>query len=87
MPTDLESVFSQNAQSEMKPSFDAGQLKSAPVLSFGEKLVGLNFNPSNDDKVSQAKRLCASLMDLVEQETKKHHHLVTSYTNIPLGKY
>jgi hypothetical protein len=34
-------------------------------LSFGEKLVGLNFNPSNDDKVSKAKMLCAELADLV----------------------
>ena len=34
-------------------------------LSFGEKLVGLNFNPSNDDKVSKAKILCAELADLV----------------------
>ena len=34
-------------------------------LTFGEKLVGLNFNPSNDDKVGRAKRLCADLADLV----------------------
>jgi hypothetical protein len=34
-------------------------------LTFGEKLVGLNFNPSNDDKVGKAKRLCADLADLV----------------------
>lgn len=37
-------------------------------LTFGEKLVGLNFNPSNDDKVSKAKRLCAELADLVNDE-------------------
>jgi len=37
-------------------------------LSFGEKLVGLNFNPSNDDKVSKAKMLCAELADLVNDE-------------------
>ena len=35
-------------------------------LSFGEKLVGLNFNPSNDDKVSKAKKLCADLADLAD---------------------
>jgi DNA modification methylase len=34
-------------------------------LTFGEKLVGLTFNPSNDDKVSKAKRLCAELADLL----------------------
>jgi hypothetical protein len=39
-------------------------------LSFGQKLVGLNFNPSNDDKVSKAKRLCADLADLLYEENK-----------------
>jgi hypothetical protein len=34
-------------------------------LTFGEKLVGLNFNPSNDDKVNRAKKLCADLTDLL----------------------
>ncbi len=37
-------------------------------MTYGEKLVGLNFNPSNDDKVSKAKRLCADLADLVKDE-------------------
>jgi flagellin-specific chaperone FliS len=37
-------------------------------MTFGEKLVGLNFNPSNDDGVSKAKKLCADLMDLVNSE-------------------
>lgn len=37
-------------------------------LTFGEKLVGLNFNPSNDDKVGKAKQLCAQLADLLYNE-------------------
>jgi len=37
-------------------------------LTFGEKLVGLTFNPSNDDKVGKAKRLCADLADLLNDE-------------------
>lgn len=37
-------------------------------MTFGEKLVGLTFNPSNDDKVAKAKKLCADLMDLVNEE-------------------
>lgn len=42
-------------------------------LSFGEKLVGITFNPSQDDKVAKAKRLCAELADLVNEhnESKK----------------
>lgn len=37
-------------------------------MTFGEKLVGLTFNPSNDDKVAKAKRLCADLADLLHEE-------------------
>ena len=40
-------------------------------MTFGEKLVGLTFNPSNDDKVSKAKRLCADLADLLHTEMYK----------------
>jgi hypothetical protein len=39
-------------------------------LTFGEKLVGLTFNPSNDDSVSKAKRLCADLADLLMEDFK-----------------
>lgn len=38
------------------------------ALSFGEQLVGLNFNPSADDKVAQAKALFAKAADLLEEE-------------------
>jgi hypothetical protein len=34
-------------------------------MTFGEKLVGLTFNPSNDPKVQRAKELCAELADLL----------------------
>jgi hypothetical protein len=37
-------------------------------LTFGEQLVGLSFNPSNDDKVGKAKKLCADLADLLNDE-------------------
>lgn len=36
-------------------------------LSFGERLVGLTFNPSGDEKVNRAKQLCAELADLVQE--------------------
>lgn len=41
-------------------------------LTFGEKLVGVSFNPSKDPNVDEAKRLCAALADLVEQNYKNH---------------
>ena len=46
-------------------------------MTFGEKLVGLNFNPSNDDSVSKAKRLCADLADLLHTEMYKGQGEVT----------
>jgi hypothetical protein len=59
-------------------------------LSFGQMLVGLNFNPSNDPKVQRAKELCAELADLVFEENKvldlnntvKHHLLHHTYGEI-----
>jgi hypothetical protein len=46
----------------------SGQSTSTPTLSFGQKLVGITFNPSNLDNVSKAKSLFAEAADLVEQE-------------------
>jgi hypothetical protein len=37
-------------------------------LTFGQKAVGLTFNPSGDETVTKAKQLCADLIDLVEQK-------------------
>ena len=34
-------------------------------LTFGQKLVGSQFNPSGDPKVQRAKELCAELADLL----------------------
>ena len=48
-----------------------------PQLTFGEKLVGLNFNPSNDDVVGKAKRLCADLADLLQNEVYKSGNEIT----------
>lgn len=35
-------------------------------LTFGQKAVGLTFNPSGNDKVDKAKQLAADLINLVE---------------------
>lgn len=34
-------------------------------LTFGQKLVGLTFNPSGDPKVQRTKELCAELADIL----------------------
>lgn len=50
------------------PLQDSTHENTQRQLTFGEKLVGLNFNPSNDDKVSKAKKLCADLADLLKDD-------------------
>jgi len=37
-------------------------------LTFGEQLVGIKFNPSDDSKVARAKQLCAELANMVNEE-------------------
>lgn len=39
-------------------------------LTFGEKLVGITFNPSQDDKVANAKKLCAELADILNEHNE-----------------
>ena len=36
-------------------------------LTFGEKAVGLTFNPSGDEKVNKAKKLMADALDLLKE--------------------
>lgn len=36
--------------------------------TYGQKAVGLNFNPSNDPKVQQIKELYAQIIDICNQE-------------------
>jgi len=53
-------------------------------LSFGEKLVGLTFNPSGDEKVNKAKQLCAELADLINSEYNNPHNKGEQYPKRPL---
>ncbi len=57
-------------QSSELGSSDPSVTSETRQLTFGEKLVGLTFNPSNDDKVSKAKRLCADLADLLYEDQR-----------------
>ena len=36
------------------------------ILSFGELLVGIEFNPSNDDKVAKVKSMMAEIANLMK---------------------
>jgi hypothetical protein len=42
------------------------EIKEVKVQSFGEQLVGLDFNPSGNEKVQKAKELCAELANLLK---------------------
>jgi hypothetical protein len=44
-------------------------------LTFGEKLVGLSFNPSGNEKVNRVKELCAELANLTHNEYWENNHL------------
>lgn len=41
-------------------------------LSFGQKAVGLTFNPSNDPTVQKLKELYAEIIDLCDQARTVH---------------
>lgn len=45
-----------------------GPQKDQRELTFGEKLVGINFNPGGNPKVNLAKELCAELADLLNDD-------------------
>ena len=41
-------------------------MPEARELTFGEKAVGLSFNPSGDERVNRAKTICAELIDMLD---------------------
>jgi hypothetical protein len=43
-------------------------------LTFGEKLAGITFNPSGDEKVQRAKELCAELADLLNDHNNENEN-------------
>jgi hypothetical protein len=47
--------------------------------TFGQKLVGLQFNPSGDPKVQRAKELCAELADLLNDHSNISEPTALSY--------
>lgn len=59
-----------------------------PDLSFGQKLVGISFNPSNDERVDKAKTLCAALADLANShwEGKDHTRLENQLYDHTIGE-
>lgn len=55
-------------------------------LTFGEKAVGLTFNPSGDEKVNKAKRLMADALDLLKdaelEKTEYGNEMISWEANV-----
>ena len=54
------------SRGDVSPEPNAGR-----QLTFGEKLVGVTFNPSLDDKVAKANKLFAAAADLLHEDMLK----------------
>ena len=54
--------------------------KFTTELSFGQKLVGLTFNPSGDSKVNRIKELAAEMADLITEVNNQQESSYLSST-------
>lgn len=57
-------------------------------LSFGQKLVGLAFNPSGDSKVNRIKELAAEMADLITEVNNQQEisHLSKTFYDGAIGR-
>lgn len=53
---------------------DNNQSQDTRQMTFGEKLVGKKFNPSNDSSVDKLKSLFAEAADIVRSEFQDREH-------------
>lgn len=67
MSTERSDVFRQDAAGEISAAFsDIAKEKTPKPLSFGQKAVGLTFNPGNNAKVESIKQKFAAIIDELE---------------------
>lgn len=52
-----------------------------PDLTFGQRAVGITFNPSGDEFVTRAKQLSAELIDIVEVKRQKDLAIADALTS------
>ena len=50
---------------EMQEAPETPDNTATRELTFGEKAVGLSFNPSGDERVNRAKVICAELIEIL----------------------
>lgn len=58
-------------------SEDQVDMSKISTISRGERLIGINFNPSGNTEVDTVKRACAYLIDVVEKYRENHEHAGT----------
>ena len=58
-------------------SEDQIDMSKISTISRGERLIGVNFNPSGNTEVDTVKRACAYLIDVVEKYRENHEHANT----------
>lgn len=57
------------------PKMDSAELQpTGRPLTFGERLVGITFSPSNNPKVDRAKAICAELADLILEDRIRYNN-------------
>ena len=66
-PEDLEQLKSMPEKEKQRMAENNGIGPESKVLTFGQKAVGLTFNPSGDPRVVKAKQLIADAIDLLEE--------------------
>lgn len=65
---DLDVCPSPDAPTSPQINVEEPKFASTRELTFGERLVGITFNPSGDAKVQRAKELCSELADLISND-------------------
>lgn len=71
------------SEQEYKAPKATGQQKQ---YTLGERLVGLNFNPSKDPNVNEAKQLCARLADLLMEQKRESEFLTDALLQHTIGE-
>jgi len=56
---------------------DQIDMSKISTISRGERLIGVNFNPSGNTEVDTVKRACAYLIDVVEKYRENNEHANT----------
>jgi hypothetical protein len=61
--------------------FISEKIMQNPLQTFGQRMVGLTFNPSGDERVAAVKQSCADVLDIVRstQPTDDDHRAMIEH--------